>query len=261
MKHHCTNRDASGKACHVGVWGDAESGLVALRRHREWVLPQKPGDGRKRRELIYHHLVVSNPMMGAVERCGPIKLLVGDRLVCAAIFCEHWCISRPQLVRYIRMLKEGHKSMPLRQECKPRECNKKDHVVTWFKQYAAEVTEKLPDVDKLLLPRMLWNDLYAMFKDDMEAAGYSEEKICKIDHFKNTFNKSSDLKHVEMTTFKRNFQKCDECVSLTAAVTSALKKHDAVEAEKVKAARLQHYMLARADKLHYWQQRWQVSAK
>lgn len=57
---------------------------------------------------------------------------------------------------------------------KPRETAKKDNIVTWFVQYAAEVTEKLPDCDKVLLPRMLWKDLYSQFCADVKAAGIEE---------------------------------------------------------------------------------------
>lgn len=61
-----------------------------------------------------------------------------------------------------------------------------------------------------------------------------------------------------MTTYKRNFSKCSECVELTGAVTNALKGHNAEDLEKAKAERLAHYMLARSDKIHYWKQRWEA---
>lgn len=139
-----------------------------------------------------------------------------------------------------------------------RDSVKKDYIITWFIQYAAEVTEKLPDCDIILLPRMLWVDLYQMFVADMQASGHQAREVCGIDYFRNTFNKAEELAHMQMTTFKRNFQKCQECVDLTSKVTAALKGHDVRKIEQAKANRLEHYILARADKLHYWQHRWQV---
>lgn len=233
---------------------------LKLRLHTctgEWVLPDK-GGGKKRREMIYNHLVLSNPM--CARGCKDfINLLVGARKVCPTIFCDHWCVSRAQLDRYIRRVREGHCNLAERDESgHQREHRKRDYVITWFLQYAAEVTEKLPDCDQVLLPRMLWVDLYYMFVDDMKAAGYRSGDICGVDYFRNIFNRSEELSHMVMTTYKRNFQKCTDCVKLTAAVTAALKGHDGRAIEKAKAERLQHYILARSDKLHYWQQRWQV---
>lgn len=65
---------------------------------------------------------------------------------------------------------------------------------------------------------------------------------------------------MQMTTYKRNFSKCKECVQLTAEVNAALKAHDPKQLQVAKDKRLAHYMLSRSDKLHYWQQRWQVCA-
>lgn len=186
-------------------------------------------------------------------------MVVGARCVCAPIFCAHWCISRAQLDRYLRHLKDGYHELPGSAVPRlPRPTKKKDFVVTWFQEYAAEVTEKLPDCDKILLPRMVWKDLYSQFVDDMRAAGHGNEDICGVDYFRQTFDTAEELADMEMTTYKRNFAKCQECVRCSSAVTAALKAHNAYEVEKAKAARLTHYMLARSDKLHYWQQRFQV---
>lgn len=205
--------------------------------------------------MVFNQLVLSNPR--AAEKGIPFVLLVGARRVCAPVFCEHWCLSRPQLDRYIRRVKDGFSKVSDPAMHVQRERQKADLAITWFIQYAAEVTEKLPDCDKVLLPRLLWSDLHKMFEEDMHASGHAH-CICGIDHFRNTFKKAAELSHMEMTTLKRNFMKCTDCVKLTAQVTKALKSHDAAAAERAKAARLEHYMLARSDKLHYWQQRWQV---
>ncbi|KAL3905642.1 MAG: hypothetical protein SGPRY_010843, partial [Prymnesium sp.] len=186
--HTCNNLRNDGAPCHVNLWGDSHTGMIALRRHRVREAP---------------------------------------------------CNKRAQLDR-------------------TPNAKKRDHVTTWFAQYAAEVTEDMPDLDVLLLPRMLWRDLYENFRVDMLAAGYPEDDICKIDFFTRTFNTAEELKHMEMTIYKRNFGKCATCIKSTAAVMEAIKGHDARDApERAKDARLTHYMLARSDKLHYWQQRWQ----
>lgn len=176
------------------------------------------------------------------------------------IFCAHWCISRSQLYRYMKKVVDGYPVGGVQDtsNSRARDSPKKDFVITWFLQYAAEVTEKLPDCDKMLLPRMLWTDLFSMFHADMIAAGYEEKHVCKIDYFRNTFNSVPELSDIQMTTFKRNFTKCKDCVRLTAAVTKALQAHDGRAIERAKTARLEHYVMARSDKLHYWHQRWQV---
>lgn len=221
------------------------------------MLPQL-SNGRKRRELIFNQLVLSNPLNHS--NASSIQLLVCGRRVCAPIFCEHWCISRPTLDRYLRHVREGHREFPgkTNDQRKPRDNPKRDFITTWFIQYAAEVTEKLPDCPLVLLPRMEWKEMHKMYVDDMSAAGYGVDTICKIDHFRNIFKTAEELAHMQMTTFKRNFSKCSECIELSAAVSVALKSHDPVKVEKAKAARLEHYLLARSDKRHYWQQRSQV---
>jgi len=254
--HKC-KRLYNGKPCHVDLWGDSHTGIEALRHQREWALPSQKG-GKKRRELIFNQLVLSNP---SAARGQPLNLMVGSRVVCPTVYCDHWCISQAQLDRYVRLVKAGHLELPCTRDdtqIRSRDSRKRDHVITWFLQYAAEVTEKLPDYDRVLLPRMLWCDLYRQFEVDMTSAGYCEADICGPDHFRITFQKAEELSHLAMTTFKRNFTKCKTCVSTTAAVTAALKAHDARAAERAKAERLAHYMLARSDKLHYWQQRWQA---
>lgn len=231
----------------------------------EWVLPTLK-NGKQRRDLIFKHLLLTNPPQALATQQKRISLLVGTRPVCPQVYCDNWCISRAQLDRYSKLIKEGCRDLDSRRtqasgdRC-GREARKKDFVVTWFVQYAAEVTEKLPDCDKLLLPRMLWRDLHKQFCEDMLAAGYGEADVCVLDYFRQVFNTAEELLHMEMTTYKRNFCKCDLCVSLTAAVNTSLKGHDAEAVEKAKAARLEHYLLARSDKLHYWQQRWQVRGR
>lgn len=213
-------------------------------------------EGKKRREMIFNQLVVTNPM---AVRDGKVALMVGQRKVCPQVYCDHWCISRAQLDRYVRLIKQGHRdtlSMAVLRQ--PREATKRELVISWFLEYAAQVTEKLPDCDKVLLPRMLWKDLHQQFKDDLQAAGSLEKQVCGLEHFKRVFGAAPELRHVEMTTFKRNFQKCKECVKLTAEVNAQLKGHNAAALEKAKDARLAHYLMARSDKLHYYQQRWQV---
>lgn len=131
--------------------------------------------GSSRKQLLLNHLVLSNP--GACDAKKGIKLVIGVRNVCMPIFCAHWCISRAQLYRYIRMVEDGYPHLcNISEDRAPRDSRKRDFIVTWFWQYSAEVTEKLPDCDKLLLPRMLWIDLFDMFREDMLAAGYSAEK-------------------------------------------------------------------------------------
>lgn len=149
--------------------------------------------------------------------------MVAGRTVCPQVFCDNWAISRAQLVRYVRMVKEGHREIShgIKGTGQQRESVKRNFVVTWFIQYASEVTEKLPDSDCVLLPRMHWSDLYKSFYDDMVAAGHSGNEIAKIDHFKNTFAEAKELSHMQMTTYKRNFAKCSTCVKLTAAVLSS----------------------------------------
>lgn len=207
--------------------------------------------------MIFNHLLVTNPMAAVSNE--KVVLLVGQRKVCPQVYCDNWCISRAQLDRYIRLIKQGQRDIfstsVLRQ---PRESIKKDFVITWFLEYASQVTEKLPDCEKMLLPRMLWKDLHQQYMDDLHAAGSLEAQICGLEHFKRVFGAAKELQHVEMTTFKRNFQKCNECVRLTAEVNAKLKGHNAAELEKAKDARLAHYLMARSDKLHYYQQRWQV---
>lgn len=287
--HKCVNLH-NGKPCHADLWGDAHTGLEALRSQRalqeslthvalwdaqtraitihdssafaegEWVLPALK-EGKNRRDLIFKHLLLSNPQAASK---GKLVLLIGSRQVCPQVFCDNWCVSRAQLDRYIKLIKEGYRDISdtkasSGQPVVPRETRKRDFVITWFIQYAAEVTEKLPDFDKLLLPRMLWKDLHAQYCNDMREAGYAADACCQ-DYFRQTFKDAEELSHMDMTTFKRNFQKCKICVRLTAAVTKALKGHDAMQAQQAKGARLTHYMLARSDKLHYWRQRWEVGA-
>lgn len=223
-------------------------------------MPMDPSMGSTRRSLVLNHLILSNPArdIDAEKLQRDIQLVVGSRKVCVPIFCAHWCISRAQLYRYMQQIRGGCPQLQRLSDDQPRDSPKKDFVVTWFMQYAAEVTEKLPDCDKVLLPRMLWLDLHRMFRDDMLAAGHNEANICSIPHFCKIFNHEPALSHMEMTTFKRNFTKCSECVALTAEVTKALQGHDGQKIERAKAKRLAHYVLARSDKLHYWHQRWQV---
>lgn len=214
------------------------------------------GEGNKRRNNIFQHLVLSNPNP---EKNKPLNFLIAARKVCPKVFCAHWCLSRAQLDRYAGLVKQGFRQLPSQSDVRvPRESKKKDSVITWFNQYAVEVTEKLPDSDCVLLPRMEWQDLHNMFKSDMMAAGYDDGDICTGDHFRKTFHNADELRYLQMTTFKRNFSKCSGCVTLTAAVLSALKSHDGTATEKAKAARYEHYVLARSDKIHYWQQRWQA---
>lgn len=220
-----------------------------------WVL-RADGRLKRRRELVFDHLVSTNYS----RSCNTgMKLVVGTRPVCPPIFCEHWCISRAQLQRYLRLVKAGQREVPESRGGRvvPVESRKRDFIVTWFTQYAAEVTEKLPDCDKILLPRMLWTDLHKQFVSDMQDAGHGEGDIAGRHHFRKTFTVAEELKHMEMTTYKRNFSKCATCVKLTAKVNHAMKSHDAQKLHKAKDERLAHYMLARSDKLHYWQQRWQ----
>lgn len=203
--------------------------------------------------------MISNPTIAQRPETR-IQLMIAGRRVCAPIFCEHWCISRPTLDRYVRLVKDGHREMPakVKDERKPRESIKKDFIIVWFVQYAMEVTERLPDCPLVLLPRLEWKDMHSMYEDDMSAAGYRSNAIAGVDHFRTTFKTADELAHMQLTKFKRNFSKCSDCVELTAAVSNALKAHDARRLERAKAARLEHYLMARSDKVHYWQQRTQV---
>lgn len=173
------------------------------------------------------------------------------------VYCDHWCVSKAQLDRYVRMIKAGIRDISKRESGTVKGDapmgKKRDHVVIWCLQYASEVTENLPNSDEVPLPRMkLWADLHKLFMSDMEAAGYGAAEICQRDYFRRTFNRATELSGMEMTTYKRNFEKCSECVVLTAAATAAIKGHDAKEAAEAKDKRLAHNMLARSDKLHYW---------
>jgi len=168
--HKCRNVK-DGKPCHVGLWGDVHTSIQALRHQREWALPVR-NKGNERKQLILNHLALCNPQ--ATERSS-FKLLVGTQVVCPQVYCDNWCISRAQLDRYIRRVKnKGCRMADAKLSWKRREAAKKDNIVTWFVQYAAEVTEKLPDCDKVLLPRMLWKDLYCQFCADVKAAGIEE---------------------------------------------------------------------------------------
>lgn len=192
--------------------------------------------------------------------------LIGARPVCAQVFCDHWCISKPTLDRYVREIKNGRREATdgLRDGSStslPRDAKKTRFVVTWFLQYAKEITEKLPDCDIVLLPRAMWRDMHAEFRNDMLAAGETEEDICKVDHFRTTFKTSTELAHMQITKFKRNFAKCALCVKFTSDVNAALKSHDTAALQTAKRLRFEHYMLARSDKLHYWEQRWNSRAK
>lgn len=139
-----------------------------------------------------------------------------------------------------------------------RESKKRHSVVSWFTQYAEEIHEKLPDSDKVLLPKLLWKDMHQQYSDDMAAAGYSSQQIAAKTHFRRTFDHAPELAHMEITQYKRNFSRCSLCIELTSNVNAALKGHDRTKIERAKTARLEHYIIARSDKLHYWQQRWQA---
>lgn len=214
--------------------------------------------------MIFNHLVITNAIPEKGSRA-TFNLMIGSRKVCSPVFQAHWCISKAQLNRYIRLVREGLKELPHRitGDCDApalREAVKQNYVITWFLQYASEVTEKLPDCDELLLPRMLWADLHKLFADDMQASGHSSD-TCGLSYFKRVFDSAEELAHIRMTTFKRNFSKCATCIELSGEVTNALKGHDPKLLAIAKDKRLAHYILARSDKLHYWRQRWQARSQ
>lgn len=220
-------------------------------------------NSKSRRDLILTQLVLSNPR--ASEHDGPrVKLVIGTRAVCREIFCAHWCIGPATLERFVRRVRSG--DAPLQSQSAEngqksaldRECKKRHSVVSWFTQYAEEIHEKLPDSDKVLLPRVMWKDMHKQYADDMAAAGYDGKYTAAMSHFRRTFDRAPELVNMEITRYKRNFSRCSVCIQLTSDVNAALKGHDCRKIEKAKTARLEHYIIARSDKLHYWQQRWQA---
>jgi hypothetical protein len=137
-----------------------------------------------------------------------------------------------------------------------RDSKKAMFIVAWVKQYASEVTEKLPDATQVLLPRQAWTSMHEEFQNDMKAAGCeTSAQIASFTYFRDVFKTSPELSGIEMTRFKGNFNKCAKCISLTGRVMNALKAHDAAAHADAKVERLEHYMEARAGKVHYYGQR------
>ena len=192
----------------------------------------------ERRRRVYTHLALTNATA--------TNLQVAGRSVCRAIFLAHWCISSAQLDRFLGMLREGVRDFAAMKELAEaaRARNKSAFVISWFVQYAAEITEKLPDSTTLLLPRASWGDMHSEFKQDMSACECSQEDICGETWFRKVFKTADELKDMQITRFKGNFGKCCACIRLTANVVKALKGHDAAALETAKAERLAHYMLA-----------------
>ncbi|KAL1530789.1 hypothetical protein AB1Y20_001685 [Prymnesium parvum] len=256
--HKCRNIQPSGDACHIGLWG---GDLSQLRKHLTLCLPQRRGratevgrlyDSAARHAQILNHLLAANEQGGK----GPYVYLVNGRQVCAAIFAAHWGISRATLQRVVveaRNMQVG--VIPCaRLEKHARETVKRDYIVAWVRQYAELVTEKLPDSNMLLIPRISWKEFYNEYEEDMRAAG-AAHSICTMVHFIKTFKESPELQDVSMNRHKKNFGKCGECVELCAKVSSALQGHDAAAVAEAKTRRLEHYGLAKADKINYYTQR------
>ena len=73
---------------------------------------------------------------------------------------------------------------------------------------------------------LLQIDIYLEYKGDMEASGLGAE-VVQFDWFAKTFRKTPELKDITISTLKRNFGRCAECVRLEAAISSARAAHDA----------------------------------
>ena len=205
---------------------------------------------------MFNHLCTSNP--NADPRVS-FAYLVGGRSVCSAVFQEHWCISKATLERCVALIRMGIRNVEeytAAGKGEGRDSKKAMFIVAWVKQYASEVTEKLPDATQVLLPRQAWTSMHEEFQNDMKAAGCeTSAQIASFTYFRDVFKTSPELSGIEMTRFKGNFNKCAKCISLTGRVMNALKAHDAAAHADAKVERLEHYMEARAGKVHYYGQR------
>ena len=128
------------------------------------------------------------------------------------------------------------------------------YAIAWFRCYADETAERLPDQDFLVTPCRRQEAIYAEFAADMIAAG-CQEGMCKCKWFWHVFRTAPELRHILISSLKRNFGRCSECVRLEAAVETALRSHDKEALGRAKQERTDHLGLARADRLHYYSMR------
>ena len=116
---------------------------------------------------MFNHLCTSNP--NADPRVS-FAYLVGGRSVCSAVFQEHWCISKATLERCVALIRMGIRNVEeytAAGKGEGRDSKKAMFIVAWVKQYASEVTEKLPDATQVLLPRQAWTSMHEEFQNDM----------------------------------------------------------------------------------------------
>eukprot|EP00965_Chrysotila_dentata_P254658 6211951-Pleurochrysis_carterae.AAC.2 len=125
------------------------------------------------------------------------------------------------------------------------------HCIAWWRAYAAQTSEKLPDVAMQLTPFRYMKDIYEEYADDLIAAGQGDDVFSRT-RFNHIFRTSPDLANIGIASGKENFGRCTVCGDLEEAIKSARKSGDALLIARKKQERLDHIMLERADKLSYY---------
>ena len=92
------------------------------------------------------------------------------------------------------------------------------------------------------------------YKEDMSAAGLSE-CTCSMAWFCHVFRTDQRVAHITVASGKENFGRCSECSAFADDLRVAIRNGDAKEVGSIKRKRLVHYLLERADKLSYYNNR------
>ena len=106
-----------------------------------------------------------------------------------------------------------------------------------------------------MTPRRHMTDIFKEFQSDMKESLVPAEHICCLSSFSGVFHSHALLKHISISAFKRNFGRCKTCMEIESEVRNALRGRDREKLRQAKAKRLDHILLERSDKIHYYRQR------